>query len=59
MQKTTLTTAKFSKLGERIHELKVKLMNTNYWLSISDIDERYNSLFEIYMNDNNRKEKDV
>ena len=50
MKNTTLTTAKFNKLLEKIHKLKVELLNTNYWSAMCDIDERATSLFEIYTN---------
>ena len=50
MKNTTLTTAKFNKLLEKIHNLKVKLIDTDHWSAICDIDGRANSLFEIYTN---------
>ena len=62
MQKTTLTTAKFNKLLENIHKLKVK-KNKNETISYEDIATVYtpaNSLFEIYMNNKPKvKEKNV
>ena len=62
MQKTTLSTAKFNKLLENIHRLKVKKIK-NETISYKDITAIYtpaNSLFEIYINNKPKvKEKNV
>ena len=52
MQKTTLSTAKFNKLLENIHRLKVKKIKNEIILyrDITAVCTPANSLFEIYMN---------
>jgi len=57
MQRTTKTSAKFTKLVEKTHQLKEELLNSNHYDLISDIDERVNALFTIYLNSKTLKEE--
>ena len=57
MQRTTKTSAKFTKLVEKTHQLKEELLNSNHYGLISDIDERVNALFTIYLNSKTLKEE--
>ena len=45
---------KFSKVLERIHELKLEFINNNYpdalYSKINDIDVRVKGIFEVYRN---------
>ena len=57
MQRTTKTSAKFTKLVEKTHQLKDELLNSNHYDLISDIDERVNALFTVYLNSKTLKEE--
>ena len=57
MQRTTKTSAKFTKLVEKTHQLKEELLNSNHYELINDIDERVNALFDIYLNSKTLKEE--
>jgi hypothetical protein len=48
MRKCTKNTAKFSKLLEVIRDLKIRLMDTNHYPDISNIDDRARKLYDIY-----------
>ena len=48
MRKCTKNTAKFSKLLEVIRDLKIRLMDTNHYPDISNIDDRARKLYGIY-----------
>ena len=51
MRKCTKNTAKFSKLLELIYDLKLRLMETNHYPDISNIDDRARKLYDIYFKD--------
>jgi len=57
MQRTTKTSANFTKLVEKTHQLKEELLNSNHYDLISDIDARVNVLFDIYLNSKTLKEE--
>ena len=48
MRKCTKNTAKFSKLLEVIRDLKIRLMDTNHYPDISNIDDRARKLYDLY-----------
>tara|TARA_R100000008_G_C3436609_1_gene92306 strand:+ start:31 stop:480 length:450 start_codon:yes stop_codon:yes gene_type:complete len=50
MKNTLSNKLKFLKLLERIHKLKVELLNTGYHSSVNDIDERANHLYDMFLN---------
>jgi len=50
MRKCTKTTAKFSKLLELTYNLKLRLMETNHYADISNINDRARKLYDIYFN---------
>ena len=55
MMKHTKNSLKFNKLLEFIFKLKVKLLNSSYEKDIAEIDQRAKALFEVYNNNNERK----
>jgi len=57
MQRTTKTSAKFTKLVEKTHQLKEELLNSNHYELINDIDARTNALFDIYLNGKTLKQE--
>ena len=57
MIKRTRNSLKFNKLLECIFKLKVKLLNTEYYSDISNIDQRARMLFEIYNDGKTVKEE--
>jgi type VI protein secretion system component Hcp len=57
MQRTTKTSAKFTKLVEKTHQLKEELLNSNHYELINDIDARTNVLFDIYLNGKTLKQE--
>ena len=50
MKNTLSNKLKFLKLLEKIHKLKVELLNTGYHSSVNDIDERANHLYDMFLN---------
>ena len=57
MQRTTKTSAKFTKLVEKTHQLKDELLNSNHYDLVNDIDERVNALFDMYLKGKTLKEE--
>ena len=57
MQRTAKTSAKFTKLVEKTHQLKRELLDSNHYELINDIDVRVNALFDIYLNGKTLKEE--